>query len=307
MALRKLLCQRGPGAVGFLVVVAALLASSWAVQSGQQSGGDLLRIGTSGTLSVQSADRKERSAVETLQSFIRDETGLSNEIVRQRDWRELADKLAKGQLQLGVFQGYEFAWAQGEHPGLRPLALAVNIYRYPVAYVVARHDSPARDFAGLQGQTVAIPATGQRFLRLFVERQTQLLGKDSESFFAKITSSENIEDALDDVVDGVVQAAVLDRAALEAYRQRKPGRFKQLKEVARSQPFPPPLVAYSDKAHDEATLRRFRDGLVNAGRKERGQTMLTLFHLTGFEAVPEDFARVLAETRRAYPLPARTK
>ena len=43
--------------------------------------------------------------------------------------RELADKMTKGELQLGVFQGYEFAWAQEKQPQLKPLALAVNVYR----------------------------------------------------------------------------------------------------------------------------------------------------------------------------------
>ncbi len=52
---------------------------------------------------------------------------------------------------------------------------------------------------------------------------------------------------------------------------------------------------------DDATLRRFQEGLLNAKRKEKGERLLTLFRLTGFEAVPKDFDAVLAETRKAYP------
>src|SRR5262249_38599769 len=104
-----------------------------------------------------------------------------------------------------------------------------------------------------------------------------------------------------------VKAAVADRAALDGYKRRKPGRFKQLKEVAHSQPFPPTTVAYYDSFLDEATLRRFRDGLLNAGRTERGETMLTFFRLTGFESVPSDLDRVLAQTRKAYPPPPPAK
>src|SRR5207244_11836898 len=92
---------------------------------------------------------------------------------------------------------------------------------------------------------------------------------DLKTFFPKITSPENTEDALDDVVDGVVQAAVVDRAGLEAYKRRKPGRFNRLKEVARSQPLPPPLVAYYEGVLDQDTLKRFGDGLLNARRKEK--------------------------------------
>src|SRR5205823_14458272 len=102
-------------------------------------------------------------------------------------------------------------------------------------------------------------------------------------------------------VDGAVQAAVADRAALEAYKQRKPGRFKQIKEVAHSQPFPPPVVAYYGNYLDAATLKRFEDGLLGAAKKEKGQTTLTLFHLTGFERPAADFAKVLADSRKNYP------
>jgi len=57
---------------------------------------------------------------------------------------------------------------------------------------------------------------------------------------------------------------------------------------------------------DEGTRERFRQGLLGAGQKDKGQTMLTLFRLTGFEAVPEDFGKVLAETRKTYPAPGAT-
>jgi len=300
MFFRQSLPQQYRHPPGILILLLVpLLVLPWAVH-GREAKGNVLRIGTSGSLNAETAS-KEKGAINTLQAFIKDETGLNDEIIRQSNWRELADKMAKGQLQIGLFQGYEFAWAQEKNPELKPLALAVNVYRYPVAYVVTKRDSPARDFAGLQGQSSVVPATGQRFLNLFLERQAQAKGKDLKTFFAKVASRDNAEDALDDVVDGTVQAAVIDRAALEAYKQRKPGRFRQLKEVAHSQAFPPAVVAYYNQNLDETTLRRFKEGLLNAGTKEKGAMMLTLFRLTGFEPIPEDFGRVLAQTREAYP------
>jgi ABC-type phosphate/phosphonate transport system substrate-binding protein len=283
----------------------AFLVLPAAVVIGQQKV-DVLRIGTSGTLTAE-GESKEKQSVESLKSFIKDETGLNNEILRQKNWRELADKMAKGQLQLGVFQGYEFAWAQAKHPRLQPLALAVNIYRYPVVYVVVNRDNSAKDFAGLQGQSLALPATAQRYVRLFVDRQSQAKGKTAKTFFSKVVSRDNAEDALDDVVDGVVQATAVDRATLEAFKQRKPGRFNRLRPVAHSQPLPPTVIAYYGTVLDQATRRRFLDGLLNAVNKEKGRTMLTLFRLTGFEKPPADFERVLAETRKAYPPAAGNK
>jgi len=220
----------------------------------------------------------------------------------------LTDKLAKGALDLGVYQGFEYAWAQEKQSDLKPLAVAVNVYTYPVAYVVTNRTNKAQSFRDLQGQSLAIPATGQRFLNLFVEREIPAAAKKPpDSFFSKITTPEEIEDALDDTVDGVVQAMVVDRAALEAFKRRKPARFKNLKEVAHSQPFPPPLVAYYGKNLDEATLERLRSGLLDANRKEKGETLLTLFRFTGFILPPSDFDNVLAETRKTYPPPTQGK
>ena len=110
-------------------------------------------------------------------------------------------------------------------------------------------------------------------------------------------------DPLDDVVDRQVKAAVVNRAALEAFKKRKPIRFKQLKQIAESQPFPPGIVAYYGKNPDEATRKRLLDGLLGAARKEKGQMMLTLFHLTVFETVPDDLGKVLTQTHKDYPPP----
>jgi len=268
---------------------------------GQPTQSGMLRIGSSGTLTGGAPGTKEIAALKTLQTFIKDETGLSNEILRQKNWQELAAKLAKGELQLGVFQGYEYAWAQEKYPELKPLAVAVNVYLYPVAYVVTRKDDPANDFAGLKGKTLAIPVTGQPFLRLYIDRQCEAMGAPANSLFAKITSPDNIEDAIDDVVDGKVSAVAVDRPALEGYKRRKPGRFNQLRPVAHSEKFPPPVVAYYNANLDEGTLERFRSGLINANKKEKGEMMLTLFHLSGFNPVPPDFGKVLAEMRKTYP------
>jgi ABC-type phosphate/phosphonate transport system substrate-binding protein len=264
---------------------------------------DALRIGTSGGLAINESGAKEEEARETLKTFIKDETGFDNEIIPQKDWRELADKLANKELNLGVFQGYEFAWVREKHPEFRPLAIAVNVHNYRTAYVVTRQDNKAADFAGLEGQSLALPKVSQGHLRLFIERQVQARGKTPETFFSKITAPDNFEDPLDDVVDGAIQAAVIDRVGLEAYKRRKPGRFNRLKELAHSQAFPPPVVAYREGALDKETLQRFQDGLLNAHRKEKGRTLITFFKLTGFAKAPDDFDPVLADIGKAFPAP----
>jgi ABC-type phosphate/phosphonate transport system substrate-binding protein len=299
------LWNRRRGLLPLACALPALLAVGFSVQ-GQRAKVEVLRIGASGTLSGKEGG-EDRAAVETLKNFITEETGLKNEISKQKDWRQLADNMAKGRLQVGVFQGYEFAWAKGKQTGLVPLALAVNVNRYPTAFVIVKRDNRAKDFSGLKGQSISLRAGGPGFLRLFIDHECQAAGKTPETFFSKISSQKNVEDALDDVVDGVVQATVVERSALEAYKRRKPGRFDRLKAVARSQPFPPPVVAAYGKALDAGLRARFRKGLLGANKKEKGRTMLTLFRLTRFEPPPADFDKALARTRKAYPPPAKDK
>jgi ABC-type phosphate/phosphonate transport system substrate-binding protein len=293
--------QGNQRAVFLAFLVAALLATQGAAARGQQAGVDLLRIGASGTFTGKADDPKEEAGTKTLRRFIKSETGLNSDIKGQIPWQTLADRMSKGELHLGFFQGYEFAWVQERYPALKPLSIAVTGERYPVACVLTRRDNKARDFAGLRKHSFSIPISCHGFLRLFVERQCKANGVDMEEYFTKIASPDNFEDALDDVVDGIVNATVVDGAALAAYKRRKPGRFKRLTEVTRSQPFPPAVVAYYGTVLDQATLRRFRDGLLGAARKEKGQTLLTLSRLTAFEAVPDDFGAVLTQARRAYP------
>src|SRR5262249_12024266 len=149
-----------------------LLAAPAAAVPGEPSPVEVLHIGTSGSLAAE-ATEKEKGALETLQDFIKSETGLNNDIVRLKDWSEVAGIMFQKQLNFGGFRGYEFAWAQENQPQLKPLSLAVNGSRYPIAHVVTRKEDPASDFAGLRGHSLAIPSVGAGFLRLFVERQGQ--------------------------------------------------------------------------------------------------------------------------------------
>jgi ABC-type phosphate/phosphonate transport system substrate-binding protein len=262
-----------------------------------------LQIGTSGSLIAPDDSGTEKGALDALASLMKDETGFDVKIVRQKGWRELADNMAKGQLQLGIFRGVELAWATDNNPHLQPLVLAGKSSAYSIVSAMTRNDNPAKDFAGLQGQSLSIPAIGDRDLRLFIDRTCRAMSKDPESFFSKITSPHNVEDALDDVVDGVVQATVVDQMMLEAYQRRKPGRFARLKEIARSKPLPPTVLAYDDRTLDEALARRIRDGLLNPADRTKQERTLSLFHWAGFYPVPTGFAEMLAQTRKTYPPP----
>jgi ABC-type phosphate/phosphonate transport system substrate-binding protein len=285
-----------------LVLVWTAFVATALATAGRAARAEELLIGSSGTLADVGAS-KEKAALDTLKAFIKDETGMDNQILSQKNWRELGEKMTKGKLQIGVFQGIEFAWAQEKFPSVKPLALGINLYRYPKVYVVTKKDSPIKDFAGLKGKSISLPGAHTP-MWMFVAHECKVNGKDIKSFFSKVTDQKNVEDALDDVVDGLMTATAVDGGTLQAYKLRKPGRFNLLRPIAQSQPLPPTVIAFSESGLSAETRTKFRDSLIGAARKERGKTMLTLFHLTGFEAIPADFNKVLASTRKTFPPPA---
>lgn len=296
------------GRIGSILFLGtAIFLSAWAAAVFAENK-ELLRIGTTGSLGAERPPSEKKAAEAMLKGFIKDETGFDNEIVDEKGWQELAQQLAQNKLQLGAFHGYEFAWAKQQYPSLHPLVLAVEGRTFPIAYVVARKNGPVKSIAGLRGQPIALfNGASSGLLHLFLDREVQALNQQPKNFFSRIVNKSNAEDVLDDVVDGTEQAGVVERSSLEAYKRRKPGRFNQLKEIAQSPEVLPGVIAYYDKHLDAATMDRFRKGLLAANQKERGQTLLMMFRLTGFERVPPSFDQVLTQTQKAFPTPRTAK
>ena len=99
---------------------------------------------------------------------------------------------------------------------------------------------------------------------------------------------------------------LVDGVALDGYKRRKPGRFAQLKVLLQSATFPAAVIAYRPGSVDEALVKRFRDGLLNAHELPLGRQLMIMWHLTGLEPVPSDYEQTLAEIARVYPQPAPT-
>jgi len=149
---------------------------------------------------------------------------------------------------------------------------------------------------------VALPR-GLPHCELFLKRQGNLCGTESATAFSQLCRPADAEDALDDVVEGKAQAAVIDGAVLECYQRRKPGRFAQLKELRKPESFPVPIVAYVEGTLDDADLRAFREGIVKAQKTAKGRQALMLWKLTGFEPVPDDYGQLLDNVAKTYAPP----
>jgi ABC-type phosphate/phosphonate transport system substrate-binding protein len=218
---------------------------------------------------------------------------------------ELGRQLEAGNVQLGVFSGIEFAWVRLERPHLMPLVIGVNKQRFPRAYLVGRSDNPAVDLAAFKGKKLALPYFTREHCRVVVERCCpQADGKNGGEFFAQVTRPANLERAMDDVVWGRVDLAVVDDAALVWYKEQKPGCYRWLKVVHESPRFPAPVIAYQPTKVDRVTVERLRAALTGARSTAEGRDLLATFRLTAFERVPTDYEKVLADIVKVYPRPA---
>lgn len=229
------------------------------------------------------------------------ETGMTGEIVMGGDSDYLGTQLKNDKVQLGVFQGIEFAWARQKNPQLQPLIICVNKDPFVKAAVVVRADSKFNTVTDLGDQDIALPRMSREHCYLFLHRRCSKAGESPEKSFNKITMPSNAEDALDDVVDNVVQATVIDLNAFTAYKASKPGRAGKLKILLQSEPFPCGIVAYNPGVLDPTTLGRIKSGLMNAGKTAQGKNFLEMCRITGFEPVPDSYDQLFRDIAKAYP------
>jgi ABC-type phosphate/phosphonate transport system substrate-binding protein len=279
-------------AAGSLLVLAASQA---------QHKKDILKIGVSGKLADHLDQDTVKEGLKSLRSLVETETGHPTEVGLEPDWQTLLAELKANKRNLAGLCGFEYAWASARDPRLKPLMIIINEKPLMFTHVLVKKDSAAAQLADLAGKSLALPRGSRAHCRIYLDRQAEKVGGKSIDQFVKLASPPNSEDALDDVVDGLADAVAVEEVAVEAYARRKPGRFAQLKEIFKSEPFPATVVAYYEGGLDQPTLERFREGMLNLNDTVEGRRVLTLWRQTAFQNVPQDYARTTAAMLKLYP------
>lgn len=263
---------------------------------------DEIQISISRTLFNGVSDRLALSVLRPFGGLMQAHTGLAGDVSISDDPFKLGEGLINKKVDIGVFEGIEFAWVKEKHPELELLAVAVNQERVLRACLVVDDDFN-KDVQALRGKSIAIPAHSRKHCLLFIEELCKEHGAKTNAFFRKIITPETIDEALDDLVDGTIDAVVVDNVSLESFKRQKPGRFAQLRVLKQSGDFPASPVVFCRGQFDEDTLRKFREGLLNANQNPLGKHLLTLWKLTAFEAVPKDYQETLTRVSKHYPAP----
>lgn len=281
--------------------------SAFALRSGTAAAppiaGHSLRLGISSALFQGMPEAIVIAVMKPFEGLLVEQTGMGGELVPSGDGSGVAQFLVDGNIDVGVLEGVEFAWERRKHPDLKPLMITVNQERSLHACVVVPKNSSAQGFTDLKGKPVELFRNCREHCRLFLKHLCKQAGHQAEQFFSEVKQIDNAEAVLDDVADKAVAAAVVDNLSLESFRRRKPARFALLKVIEKSITFPASVVVYRDGALDDATKRKFQDGMLNANKTVLGKQMLTMWKLTAFEMVPADYEQTLAEFVKVYPAP----
>jgi ABC-type phosphate/phosphonate transport system substrate-binding protein len=238
-------------------------------------------------------------------SLLESQTGMSGQFVAGGDAPNLGQRLKKGEIHLGIFHGVEFAWAKAKFPQLRPLVLAVNKQPSLRAHLIVGSDSKVASLKDLNGKVVAVPNWSREHCWLFLERRCVPKGNTAARYFGRVTRPRDAHYAIEDVIDGVAQAAVIDDAELSAYRKQYPEHVAKVKILQQSESFPSAVIAYYPGTVREDLLDQFRDVMLAAKSTRQGRQMLQKCRITSFEDVPEDFEKKLTDIAKAYPPPSK--
>ncbi len=278
-----------------------------ALNNGAADGGEpgKLRIGLADTFLREKSSAVIDIAREDFKHLMQKTTGLGGEVSTKFTAFEIAERLLKKELDLGIFHGHEFAWVQKTHADLEPRIVAINRQHEDRAYVIVHKNEPAKTFGELRGKKFDLPKGVSETSRVFVAKLCADSGeKDPRVFFAPKEKSVGPVAALDAVASGKAHATVVNTSWLEFYKDEKGPTFtSSLRVLTQSEAFPPAVIAVKKGALVAEMLKQFQDGVIKAHNSESGRQMMKEWNIDAFEAVPKDYDKRLAEVLKAYPPP----
>jgi ABC-type phosphate/phosphonate transport system substrate-binding protein len=261
-----------------------------------------LKIGIVKTLLRGMPENLIRATLRPFGLLAEAQTGLHVEVSAEPGGMELARSLESGELDLGIFQGIEFAWARRRDPNLQPLMVSTYGSTELGACVIVRLDAKVESIESLAGGSLAIPIDSRLHCHLYLERMVARAGGgDAKRFFKEVHVAPNAEEALDSVVEHSRQVALVDKVAWACYQRLKPSRAAELKVISESENFPASVVVFREGRLPSATLQRLQRGMLSAEKQALGRQLLTLWKLTGFIEVPRNYLPLTDAIIRTYP------
>ncbi|MEY4393579.1 MAG: hypothetical protein RL595_828 [Planctomycetota bacterium] len=263
-----------------------------------------LKIGMVKTIFKDTPDSLLQLLMKPFRSVMESQTGFAGDLVMIPNHKSLSKQLIDGDASVGVYHGFEFAWAKLKNPDLQPMMLAVNSKAPLVAYLVVSKDSKVAKVEELKGKKLALPRGNREHCRMFLEHRILPANSKANDYFAKVQQNMDLEDAFDGLGDGDYQAVLADSTAWEAYKTQKPGRADKLVAVMVSETFVPAVIGYNPKKLDKEAFEGFKNGMLSASNNPSSKRLLEFVKITSFETIPVNFQEQLNDSVRNYPPPS---
>lgn len=228
------------------------------------------------------------------------QTGMSGDVEFCANSACLAGKLKDRSITVGVFHGFEYAWAKSVDPNLQPILVTVPHGRKVQAMIVVKSDGELKKPADLKGPTIVIPKNLKAHAQLFLDK---IRAQNPGIQLAPNSATLTAEEALTAVANGTEKAVITDIATLNGYKNLQPGAANQLRLIAESEQFPVAVIATSKGTLADEHIDRVRNGLAGASKTAQGRTMLMMWSLKGFEPAPADYDDQCKKILAHYPAP----
>ena len=245
-----------------------------------------------------------QAAAIPFQRMIQKEIAMDGTLVIVPDYAALTNDLNSGKVDIAVFHGFEYAWVK-HNLGFTPIVITNPSCGKVQACLVVNNNCKAKNIHQLKGACVAVPKGSKAHCQMFLERlrEKEKLGEGDCS--PKPSKAEGLtpEEALDEVVSGTCEAALVDISSFLNYQAFRPGLGKQLKIIAESELLPSAVVVIRKGALNAAQINKVRDGLLNCNKTPAGRAFAMFWQLNGFKEVTEGYLQMLDKTLKDYPPP----
>jgi ABC-type phosphate/phosphonate transport system substrate-binding protein len=284
------------------VWLAVAVAAAWTTPVRAADPAGELKIGMLSGMFRDVQPQLVQALAKPFRDLMAKQTGYGGDVEIVDDPLALAEKLKDKKLQIGVFHGFEFAWARQKCDQLVPLIVTMPPGGKVQAVVVVHRSNPAKTLADLKDDGVVIPRGAKAHSLAFLDKVRGGLDDAAAKPTPKVTLTP--EEVLTMVAAGEVKAALVDVCALDGYSTLQPGASKALKVLHQSETVPPAVVCYCKGSLSDADAARIRSGLASATKTASGKMLMTLWNLKGFEEPPANYQSSLDAILKEYPCPA---
>lgn len=216
----------------------------------------------------------------------------SSVLVQDLPWQERMRAFENGDIKIVWICGSHYVDLMNKQPSdfllLTAPVMAVERYQNRPVYfsdIIVRADSPFQDFSDLRNKSWAYNEPGSYSGALITRYYLACSGLDYDYFCCTIESGAH-QTSLQMVLDGEIDATIIDSTVLETELRRHPELSAQIRVVESLGPSPiPPWVLHTSLSpHLQVQIR---EAMLHMHENEAGRKALDVGHIARFASVED--------------------